>query len=64
MTNDPVLATAPLSAESQTMNDEEIRELLPWVTPRLDHLGSIDDVHSGGGQGDVDGDYEPAITAS
>lgn len=41
------------------MNDERPPALLPWTTPRLDPLGTMDDVRNDSG-GDVDTDGAPA----
>lgn len=39
-------------------------EKLPWVTPRLELLGTMEDVESGGVQGGPDFEFDPSDAAS
>ena len=39
-------------------------EKLAWDTPRLELLGTMDDVQSGGVQGGADFDFDPSDPAS
>ena len=39
------------------MDDDTVPSLLPWTTPRLEMLGTMDDVRNGNPGGDVDDDF-------
>jgi hypothetical protein len=45
------------------MIDEKTPDLLPWTTPRLESLGTMEDVQSEAG-GDFDMDGFPELPAS
>ena len=45
-------------------NPEAPAEKLAWVTPRLDQLGTVDDINADGAQPPNDGSGSPSNVAS